>query len=69
MTAAPVAGVLGVLAAITAYFRGEPKRVATYGMALSVSAIFVQVLLIILMIVAGILLLISIIQNMDSIFE
>jgi hypothetical protein len=68
MTAAPATGVLGVVMAITAYIRREPRRVASYGMALSVCAIFVQVLLVILMIVAGIMLLISIIQNMDSIF-
>lgn len=68
MVAAPAAGVLGVIMAITAYIRREPKRVASYGMAMSVCAIFVQVLLIILMIVAGVMLLISIIQNMDSIF-
>jgi hypothetical protein len=68
MTAAPAAGVLGVIMAIIAYIRREPRRVASYGMALSVCAIFVQVLLIILMIVAGVLLLISIIENMGSIF-
>ena len=68
MTAAPAAGVLGVVMAITAYIRREPRRVASYGMALSVCAIFVQVLLIIVMIVAGVMLLISIIENMDSIF-
>ena len=68
MTAAPAAGVLGVVMAITAYIRREPRRIASCGMALSVCAIFVQVLLIILMIVAGIMLLISIIENMDSIF-
>lgn len=68
MTAAPAAGVLGIIMAITAYIRREPKRVASYGMALSVCAVFVQVLLIIVMIVAGIMLLMSIIQNIDSIF-
>jgi hypothetical protein len=68
MTLAPVAGVLGVLMAIIAYIRREPKRLATYGMALSVAAIFVQVLLIVVMIIAGVMLLISIIENMDSIF-
>ena len=54
--------------AITAYIRREPKRIATYGMALSVCAVFVQVLFIVLMIVAGVLLLMSIIENLDSIF-
>lgn len=68
MTLAPAAGVLGVLMAIVAYIRREPKRVATYGMALSVAAIFVQVILIAVMIIAGVLLLIAIVQNMDSIF-
>lgn len=68
MTVAPAAGVLGTIMAITAYIRGEPRRVASYGMALSVCAIFVQVLIIVLMIVAGVMLLISIIENMDSIF-
>ena len=68
MTVAPAAGVLGVIMAISAYVRREPRRLATYGMALSVCAIFVQVLLIVLMIVAGVVLLISIIENMDSIF-
>ncbi len=68
MTIAPAAGVLGVLMAITAYIRREPKRIATYGMALSVCAVFVQVLFIVLMIVAGVLLLMSIIENLDSIF-
>lgn len=68
MVAAPAAGVLGILMAITAYIRREPKRVAGYGMALSVCAVFVQVLLIIVMIIAGVMLLIGILQNMDSIF-
>ena len=68
MVAAPAAGVLGIFAAITAYIRGEPKRFATYGMMLSACAIFVQVLLVIVMIIAGVMLLIGIMQNMDSIF-
>jgi len=68
MTAAPVAGVLGLVMAITAYVRREPARVATCGMALSACAIFVQVLLIVVMVVAGIMLLIGILRNMDSIF-
>ena len=68
MTAAPAAGVLGVVMAIIAYIKREPARVATYGMALSACALFVQVFLIGLMIVAGITLLASIIRNMDSIF-
>ncbi|MGA9252425.1 MAG: hypothetical protein WBV71_08265, partial [Roseobacter sp.] len=59
---------LGVIMAITAYIRREPKRIASYGLALSVCAIFVQVFLIVLMIVAGVMLLIGIMENMGSIF-
>ncbi|MEM9307207.1 MAG: hypothetical protein AAGA74_07910 [Pseudomonadota bacterium] len=68
MTVAPTAGVIGIVMAITAYLRREPKRMATYGMALSVCAVFVQILLIVLLVVAGVVLLVSIIENMDSIF-
>jgi hypothetical protein len=68
MTVAPAAGVLGVLMAITAYIRREPARIASYGLALSVCAIFVQVLFVVLMIVAGVMLLIGIMENMGSIF-
>ena len=68
MAAAPAAGVLGVVTAIIAFIRREPRRIATYGMALSVCAIFVQVFLVVLLIVAGVMLLIGIMQNMDSIF-
>lgn len=68
MAAAPAAGVMGVVMAITAYIRHEPKRAATCGIALSIAAIFVQVLLIAALIIAGVMLLIGIMQNMDSIF-
>ena len=68
MTAAPVAGVLGIVMAIIGYIRKEPKRIAGYGIAMSIAAIFVQVVLIIVFIIAGVMLLIGIMQNMDSIF-
>ncbi|MEE4315695.1 MAG: hypothetical protein V2I74_01815 [Erythrobacter sp.] len=68
MTVAPAAGVLGVIMAIMGYIRREPKKIAYYGMALSVCAIFVQILFVVLMIVTGVILLVSIIENMDSIF-
>ena len=68
MTAAPVAGVLGIVMAIISYIRKEPKRIAGYGVAISIAAIFVQVVLIIVLITAGVMLLIGIMQNMDSIF-
>ncbi|MBW4706884.1 hypothetical protein KX928_03690 [Roseobacter sp. YSTF-M11] len=67
MGSAPAMGVLGVVMAIIAYIRREPKRAATCGMAISVAAIFVQVILLVALIVAGVMLLIGIMQNLDSI--
>lgn len=67
MAAAPALGVLGVVMAIVAYIRHEPKRAATCGMCLSVAAIFVQVVLIVTLIIAGAILLVAIMQNLDSI--
>ena len=68
MVAAPAAGVLGIITAVFAYVRNEPRRIAGYGLAISVCAVFVQVFLAVVMIVAGVMLLIGIMQNMDSIF-
>ncbi|WP_299825605.1 hypothetical protein [uncultured Roseobacter sp.] len=67
MTAAPSIGVLGLLMAITGFIRKEPKRAAACGLAISTGAILVQVLLIAVLIIAGVMLLIGIMQNMDSI--
>lgn len=67
MASAPVLGVLGVVMAIVAYIRHEPKRAATCGLAISVGAIFVQVVLISVLIIAGAIILVGIIQNLDSI--
>lgn len=67
MAAAPAMGVLGIIMAIVAYIRHEPKRAATCGLAISVSAIFVQVILIAALVIAGAILLVGIMQNMDSI--
>ena len=68
MIAAPAAGVLGIVTAIVAYVRNEPRRIAGYGLAISVSAVFIQVFLAVVMIIAAVMLLIGIMQNMDSIF-
>ncbi|WP_227269255.1 hypothetical protein [Roseobacter weihaiensis] len=67
MAGAPALGVVGLVMAIVAFIRREPKRAAACGMALSIGAILVQVLLIAVLIIAGIMLLIGIMQNMDSI--
>jgi hypothetical protein len=68
MVAAPAAGVLGVFMSLIALVRKEPWRTASFGLAISIGAIFVQVLLAVVLIIAGVMLLISIMQNMDSIF-
>ncbi|WP_436398327.1 hypothetical protein [Roseobacter sp. S98] len=68
MVAAPAAGVLGIITAVIAYVRNEPRRIAGYGLAISVCAVFIQVFLAVVMIIAGVMLLIGIMQNMDSIF-
>lgn len=67
MAATPALGVLGLVMAVVALIRHEPKRAAACGMAISVAAIFVQVVLIVALIVAGAILLVGIMQNMDSI--
>ena len=67
MAGAPALGVVGLIMAIVAFIRREPKRAATCGMASSGGAILVQVLLIAVLIIAGVMLLIGIMQNMDSI--
>ena len=67
MVLAPALGVLGLIMAITAYIRHEPKRAATCGLAISTAAIFVQVVLISVVIIAGAIILVGIMQNLDSI--
>jgi hypothetical protein len=67
MAATPALGVMGVVLGIAAFIRHEPKRAATCGMAISAAAIFVQVLLIGVLIIAGVILLVGIMKNMDSI--
>jgi hypothetical protein len=67
MAAAPILGVLGVVTAIVAYIRREPKRAATCGLLISVGAIFVQIVLIVTLIIAGAIILVGIMKNMDSI--
>lgn len=67
MAAAPALGVLGLIAGIVAFIRREPKRAALCGVAVSASAIVIQVVLIAVLIIAGVMLLVGIMQNLDSI--
>mgnify|MGYP001800970031 CR=1 FL=1 len=63
-----VSGCSSPITAVIAYVRNEPRRIAGCGLAISVCAGFVQVFLAVIMIIAGVMLLIGIMQNMDSIF-
>lgn len=67
MAAAPAFGVLGVVLALLAFVRREPWRAATCGLAISVGAIVVQVALIIALMIAGAMILVGIMQNIESI--
>lgn len=65
--AAPACGVLGLIAAFFALVRREPRRLVFFGMGVSIGAIVVQVFLIAALIIAGAIILVGIMQNMDSI--
>ena len=67
MAAAPVLGFLGVIASIIGFIRREPKRMASYGLFVCLASIFMQVVLIAALVIAGAILLVGIMQNMDSI--
>ncbi|MFK7763626.1 MAG: hypothetical protein AB8B62_10210 [Roseobacter sp.] len=67
MAASPALGVLGLIAAIAAYIRREPTRAAHCGLAISMGAILVQVVLIVAIVIAGAIILVGIMQNLDSI--
>lgn len=67
MAAAPVLGVLGVVTSVIGFARREPTRMATYGLFVSMASIFMQVVLIGALIIAGAILLVGIMQNLDSI--
>jgi hypothetical protein len=67
MAATPAFGVFGLVLGIAAFIRHEPKRAAACGIAISAAAIFVQVFLISVLIIAGVILLVGIMQNMESI--
>ncbi|MFK7867788.1 MAG: hypothetical protein AB8B58_00970 [Roseobacter sp.] len=55
------------LLAIIAFLRKKPKRAAACGLAISVGVILVQVIQIVALIIAGAIVLVGIMQNMESI--
>lgn len=67
MAAAPVLGCLAVVSSVIAFIRREPKRMAFCGLGVGVASIFMQVILIAALIIAGAIILVGIMQNLDSI--
>ncbi len=65
--AAPACGVLGLIAAFFAMMRREPLRYVLFGIGISTGAIVVQLFLLAALIIAGAIILVGIMQNMDSI--
>jgi hypothetical protein len=69
LIAGPVLAVLAILSAIISMFQRDPWRLPTYGVALGVGAILVQFLWWLVLIVAGVMLLVSILENGPSFLE
>jgi hypothetical protein len=67
MLAAPLLGALAIVLAMVAALRREGWRLATYGAALGVGAIVVQMVWWIALLIAGTILLVTIIENIGDI--
>jgi hypothetical protein len=67
MLAAPLIGVLAIVLSMIAALRGERYRLAGYGAALGAGAIVVQFVWWIALLIAGTILLVSIIENIEGI--
>ena len=67
MLAAPLVGVMAIVLSMIAALRGERYRLAGYGAALGTGAIVFQFVWWIALLIAGTILLVSIIQNIDGI--
>jgi hypothetical protein len=65
----PVLAVIGFIAAIVSAFQHDPGRLPTYGALLGIAAITVQVLWWMALLIAGVVLLMSIIENGASFLE
>jgi hypothetical protein len=66
---APVLGALGILAAVVSALVRDPWRMPTYGALLGGSAIVFQFVWWLALLVCGVLLLVSIIENMGNILD
>ncbi|MEM9972936.1 MAG: hypothetical protein AAF771_02060 [Pseudomonadota bacterium] len=66
--AGPVLGIVAVVLSLISALRHEDRRFTAYALGLGTSAIVFQAFWWVLLVVAGVFLLISILQNMDGIF-
>lgn len=69
MVTGPVLAVLGFIAAIVAAFRHDPWRLPAYGTLLGVAAITLQFLWWVALLIAGVVLLVSILENGASFLD
>lgn len=69
MILTPLLGVIAVVLAVLAAVRREPWRLATYGAALGGAAITVQFIWWVALLICGIVLLVSIIENLGGILD
>jgi hypothetical protein len=68
-TLTPILGVVAVVLAIMAAVRHEPRRVASYGAALGGAAIMIQFVWWIALLICGVVLLVSIVENLGGILD
>ncbi len=64
----PILGIIAVVLGLISALRREDRRFVTYSLGLGTSAIVFQAFWWVLVLVLGVILLISVIQNMDGIF-
>lgn len=69
MITGPILAVFAMIAAVVSAFKHDPKRLPTYGAVLGVAAISMQFLWWIVLIIAGVIMLVSIIENGPSFLE
>ncbi len=64
---APALGVLSIVIALIGLFRREPTKLAMCGLAFGTMAVVIQVVLFVALLIAGAILLVGILSNLDSI--
>ena len=67
LLATPAMGVVGILLAIIGAARGEPGRFVAYGLFLGTAAVILQVFFWALLLICGVVLLVEVLRNLDSI--